>query len=80
MVKDAERAAKLINIELIAVSAKGPDEFDLAFAEIAKTKADGAIVLGDAMFRVNARLISALEQTAGCQLFLPHGTTWTREV
>ena len=60
MVKGAEQAAKQINIELIAVSAKGPDEFDLAFAEIAKTKADGAIVLGDAMFRVNARSISAL--------------------
>jgi putative tryptophan/tyrosine transport system substrate-binding protein len=60
MVKGVEQAAKQTNIELIAVSAKGPDEFGRAFGEIGKTKADGAIVLGDAMFRVNAPSISAL--------------------
>ena len=60
MLKGVEQAAKQINIEVIGVSTRGPDEFDRAFAEIAKAKADGAIVLGDAMLRVNAPSISTL--------------------
>jgi putative ABC transport system substrate-binding protein len=59
-VKGAERAAKLLNIGLTPVSAKSPDDFARAFSDMTRSKADGLIVLGDAMFRVNAQIIVAL--------------------
>jgi putative ABC transport system substrate-binding protein len=60
MVKGAERAAELLNVRLVPVSAKSPDDFPRAFSDMARSKVDGMIVLGDAMFRVNARAIVAL--------------------
>jgi putative tryptophan/tyrosine transport system substrate-binding protein len=59
MLSSAQQAVRPMNIELISISANGPNEFDRAFAEIAKSGASGAIVMGDAMFRVNAKAIAA---------------------
>ncbi|MFZ0150710.1 MAG: ABC transporter substrate-binding protein [Xanthobacteraceae bacterium] len=58
-IRSAQNAAALLNIQIVPVSAAGPDEFDRAFAEIAKSHVDGLIVLGDAMLRVNRQIIVA---------------------
>jgi hypothetical protein len=58
--KRAEQAAKQLNIKIVPVSAKGPEEFSDAFSEMKKSKLNGLVVLGDAMFRVNRASIIAL--------------------
>lgn len=58
--KGAQQAAKMLNIEVVPVSAKGPDEFARAFADMAQAKVDGLIVLGNSMFRLNRQMIVAL--------------------
>jgi putative tryptophan/tyrosine transport system substrate-binding protein len=58
--KRAEQAAKLLNIKIVPVGAKGPEEFSAVFSEMKKSKVDGLVVLNDAMLRVNRALIIAL--------------------
>ena len=58
--KDAQRSAKLLNIEVISVSASSPDEFVGAFAKMERLRVNGLVVLGDSMFRVNRSAIVAL--------------------
>lgn len=58
--KAAEHAAKPLDIEVVPVSAKSPDDFARAFSDMTKSKAGGLIVLGHSMFRVNAKAIVAL--------------------
>jgi putative tryptophan/tyrosine transport system substrate-binding protein len=58
--KRAEQAAKQLNIKIVPISAKGPEEFSDAFSEMKKSKVNGLVVLGDAMFRVNRASIIAL--------------------
>jgi putative ABC transport system substrate-binding protein len=58
--KDAQRSAKLLNIQVIPVSASSPDEFAAAFAEMERLRVNGLVVLGDSMFRVNRDAIVAL--------------------
>jgi putative tryptophan/tyrosine transport system substrate-binding protein len=58
--KDAKQSAKLLNIEVIPVSANSPNEFAGAFAEMGRLRANGLVVLGDSMFRVNRNMIVAL--------------------
>jgi putative ABC transport system substrate-binding protein len=56
---EAERGANLLNIQLVPIGVKGPEEFADAFASIAKAKVGGLTVLGDAMLRVNRKPIVA---------------------
>jgi len=57
VVKGAEQTAKLLNLEIVAVGAKGPGEFPAAFAAIEKANVGGFIVLVDSMLRVNRKSI-----------------------
>ena len=50
--KQVERAAELLRLQVVPVGAKGPEEFASAFASIRKAEVGGLIVLGDAMFRI----------------------------
>jgi ABC-type uncharacterized transport system substrate-binding protein len=44
--KGAQQAAKLLNIEIVPVSAKGSDEFARAFADMTQAKVDGRLCSG----------------------------------
>jgi putative tryptophan/tyrosine transport system substrate-binding protein len=55
----AERAAQSLNLQMVAVGAKGPEEFAGAFAAIEKAEVGGFIVLVDSMLRVNRKSIVA---------------------
>jgi len=52
--------AKLLNIKIVPVGAKDPEEFSAVFSEMKKSKVGGLVVLNDAMLRVNRALIIAL--------------------
>lgn len=53
----AEHTAKLLNLEIVPVGARGPGEFTAAFATIEKANVGGMIVLVDSMLRVNRKPI-----------------------
>ena len=50
MLKPAETAARALGLTLQPVGARRPDEIDGAFATMSRARADGLIVLPDAMF------------------------------
>jgi putative ABC transport system substrate-binding protein len=56
----AERAAGSLNLQIVAVGAKGPEELAAAFATIEKAGVGGLVVLVDSMLRVNRKSIVAL--------------------
>jgi putative ABC transport system substrate-binding protein len=59
MLKEMETAAQVLGLAIQSVSARRPDEIDGAFAAMSRARADGLIVLPDAMFdsvRVGARI------------------------
>lgn len=53
-------AATTLNVELIEVPARSPDEFDDAFALALSRRADGLIVVDDSMFVANMRRLGKL--------------------
>jgi putative ABC transport system substrate-binding protein len=60
--------ATALNVELIEVAARSPDDFDEAFAIALKRRADGLIVIDDSMFVANMRglgKLSAAKHLAG---------------
>jgi putative ABC transport system substrate-binding protein len=59
ILKSAEQSAASRNLKIVPVSAKGPEEFDAAFAAIEKAEVGGLIVLVDSMLRVNRKPIVA---------------------
>ena len=48
--QETEAAARLLAVELQAVVVHGPDEFDAAYAAMARARAEAVIVLPDLMF------------------------------
>jgi len=55
---DARTAASSLNVELQHLRARGPEEFDSAFAAMKREHAGALLVLGDAMFFAHrARLV-----------------------
>jgi ABC-type uncharacterized transport system substrate-binding protein len=55
---EARTAASSLNFELQLLRARGPDEFDSAFAAMKRERAGALLVLGDAMFFAHrARLV-----------------------
>jgi putative tryptophan/tyrosine transport system substrate-binding protein len=57
VVRSVEQAAKPLNLEIVTVGARGPEEFATAFSAIEKANAGGMIVLVDSMLRVNRKPI-----------------------
>src|SRR5262249_2244752 len=55
--RQAERAAHQLNIQIFPIAVNGPGDFDGAFAAIAKAEVNGLIVLGDSMLRINHKPI-----------------------
>src|SRR6266568_2665484 len=57
MVSNVETAARLFGVDLLLLEVRGPDEFDGAFAAMAKERVEALFVFGDPMFSVHrARL------------------------
>jgi putative ABC transport system substrate-binding protein len=58
--REAERFAALLQLQLVPVGVKAPEELVAAFDVIERANVHGLIVLGDAMLRVNRKPIVAL--------------------
>ncbi|MBK8741122.1 MAG: ABC transporter substrate-binding protein [Betaproteobacteria bacterium] len=55
-----EPVARVLKLALRQFEARGPDEFDGAFAAMAQRHVDALVVQGDTLFSVNAKAIAAL--------------------
>jgi putative ABC transport system substrate-binding protein len=63
MISNVKTAARSLGVELLLLDARGPDEFDGAFAAIAKERVGALFVFGDPMFGVHrARLADLAAQ------------------
>jgi putative ABC transport system substrate-binding protein len=58
--KQAETTARALGIRLIVVDARGPEEFDTAFATIAGERAEGLIVFADGVFLAHRKRLMEL--------------------
>ena len=60
VVKQVQAAGKTLRLELTVINVKAPGEFEGAFAEIARKRPAGVVVLVDTMFQNEAGRITAL--------------------
>jgi putative ABC transport system substrate-binding protein len=60
MLDEAEAAAKTLGLRLHRVSARGLDDYDSAFAAMARERADAVLVLGDPIFWYHRARVAAL--------------------
>jgi len=58
--REAEVAARSLGIQLEVLEARGPDEFEMAFAAMTRKRAGALNVLGDGMFFLHRTRIAAL--------------------
>ena len=58
--RQAETTARALGIRLIVVDARGPEEFDTAFATIAGERAEGLIVFADGVFLAHRKRLMEL--------------------
>jgi len=59
--REVEIAARALGVELQILEARGPDEFDSAFAAMTRERADALLVLPDGMFFLHRARLAALE-------------------
>ena len=59
-VNNVKTAAQSLGVQLQLLEARGPDEFDSAFAAMAKERADALLVVPDAMFNANRARLAEL--------------------
>src|SRR5262249_46765572 len=64
-VREAERAARALKIELLELDASGPDAIDKAFATARTGRGGALVVLGDPMFLRESRRFLALASKQG---------------
>src|SRR5207237_5287707 len=53
-------AARPPGVQLHAVEARGPDQYEAAFAAMTKARAEGIVILGDVMFTRDSGQLAAL--------------------
>ena len=58
---DVKRSARSLGVQLQLLEARGPDEFDGAFAAMAKQRAEALLVVADAMFVFHRARLAQLE-------------------
>ena len=61
--KEVQAAAKTLKLQLHRVDARSPEEFDRAFAAMARERADGLLVLVDSMFAIYRNRLAELSAT-----------------
>ena len=59
-VREAENTARALKLRILPVDARGPDDFEAAFATMAHERVDGLIVLADGAFRNAAPRLTEL--------------------
>ena len=59
-VREAKDAARTLGVDLVAVEARGPDDFERAFALMTKERVAGVVVSGDGMYLLHPARIAAL--------------------
>ncbi len=60
VVQDMQAAARKLRLEITVVNAGAPAEFEKVFAEIARDRPDGLVILSDAMFVIEAARLTML--------------------
>ena len=60
VVQDMQAAARVLRLETTIVNAGAPAEFEKAFAEIARDRPDGLVILSDTMFVTEAKRLTTL--------------------
>ena len=60
MIQEMQAAAKTLRLEITVVNARTPAEFEKAFAEIARDRPAGLVILPDAMFGGEAGRLTTL--------------------
>ena len=60
MVQDLQAAARKLRLDITVVNAGAPAEFEKAFAETARDRPDGMVILSDAMFITEAARLTTL--------------------
>lgn len=60
VIQDMQAAARKLRLDITIVNAGTPAEFEKAFAEIARDRAAGLVILSDAMFVTEAARLTAL--------------------
>ena len=58
-VREVKDAARTLGMDLVAVEARGPDDFEKAFALMKKERVAGAIVFVDGMYLLHPARIAA---------------------
>src|SRR5262245_5651622 len=59
-VREAKDAARTLGLDLVAVDARGPDDFEKAFALMTKKRVAGVVVSADGMYLLHPAQIAAL--------------------
>ncbi len=60
VIQDMQAAARTLRMDITVVNAKLPAEFEGVFAEMARDRPDGLVILGDAMFNSQAGRLATL--------------------
>jgi putative ABC transport system substrate-binding protein len=60
-IKDVKASARLAGVQLLLLDVRGPDEFERAFATMAKQRVDAVLVVADALFVSHRARIAELE-------------------
>ena len=60
VVQDMQAAARKLRLEITVVNAGAPAEFEKAFAEIARGRVDGLVILSDAMLLIESARLTTL--------------------
>ncbi len=60
VIQDMQAAARKLRLDITVVNAGAPAEFEKAFAEIARDRPDGMVILSDAMFVSEAARLTTL--------------------
>ena len=56
------KTARVVNVEVVPVSTRSPEDFDRAFAQISQSRADAVSVYEDALFLAEAARLAALAE------------------
>ena len=58
--KEADASARMLGVQLQVIEARGPDDFDRAFSEISKARADALTILATPVFILEQRRLADL--------------------
>src|SRR5262245_52980031 len=75
-IREANVAARSLGVQLQLLEARGPNEFDGAFAAMAKERVGALLILSDSIFGFHRRRLADLEPGAACRQHTAPGRVW----